>query len=119
MEDGITADLTYTTLTVDWDISESVNFEAILSTWEQDQRQVVDFDGTEFLVTTDDIVQFRENETMEFHLSGNALDGRISWLAGLLHARAESDTAVLSLGNVRVRSREHGPERSSLQHRVR
>src|SRR5690606_23222496 len=23
-----------------------------------------------------------ENETMEFHLSGNALDGRINWLAG-------------------------------------
>jgi iron complex outermembrane receptor protein len=82
MEDGITADLTYTTLTANWDITDNVNFEAILSTWEQDQRQVVDFDGTELLVTTDDIVQYRENDTMEFHLSGNALDGRISWLAG-------------------------------------
>jgi outer membrane receptor protein involved in Fe transport len=82
MEDGITADLEYTTLTASWDIRDNLNFEAILSTWEQDQRQVIDFDGTEFLVTTDDIVQFRENETMEFHLSGSALEGRISWLAG-------------------------------------
>jgi iron complex outermembrane receptor protein len=82
MEDGITADLKYSTLTANWDINDNLNFEAILSKWEQDQRQVIDFDGTEFLVTTDDIVQFRENETLELHLSGSALDGRISWLAG-------------------------------------
>jgi outer membrane receptor protein involved in Fe transport len=82
MEDGITADLKYSTLNARWDITENLNFEAILSQWEQDQRQVIDFDGTEFLVTTDDIVEFRENETVELHLSGTALDGRINWLAG-------------------------------------
>ncbi|HLF11129.1 MAG TPA: TonB-dependent receptor, partial [Gammaproteobacteria bacterium] len=82
MEDGITADLSYSTLNARWDIRENLNFEAILSQWEQDQRQVIDFDGTEFLVTTDDIVQFRENETIELHLSGSALDGRVTWLAG-------------------------------------
>jgi iron complex outermembrane receptor protein len=82
MEDGITADLKYSTLNAKWDITDNLNFEAILSQWEQDQRQVIDFDGTEFLVTTDDIVQFRENETIELHLSGSALDDRITWLAG-------------------------------------
>jgi len=82
MEDGITADLDYTTLTVNWGITDNINFEAILSTWRQDQRQVIDFDGTEFLVTTDDIVQFRKNETSELHLTGEALDGRINWLVG-------------------------------------
>jgi outer membrane receptor protein involved in Fe transport len=82
MEDGITADLEYTTLTADWDITERLNFEAILSTWEQDQRQVIDFDGTEFIVTTDDLVQFRENTTIELHLSGSTENGRFNWLAG-------------------------------------
>ena len=36
MEDGITADLQYTTLTAQWDITDNLNFEAILSNWEQD-----------------------------------------------------------------------------------
>jgi iron complex outermembrane receptor protein len=82
MEDGITADLSYTTLNARWDITDNLNFEALLSQWEQDQRQVIDFDGTEFLVTTDDLVQFRDNQTLELHLAGTALDGRVNWLAG-------------------------------------
>ena len=82
MEDGITADLEYTTLTADWDITDRLKFEAILSTWEQDQRQVIDFDGTEFIVTTDDLVQFRENQTIELHLSGSTENGRFNWIAG-------------------------------------
>jgi outer membrane receptor protein involved in Fe transport len=82
MENGITADLQYTTLTANWDISQNLGLEVIMSDWKQDQRQVIDFDGTEFLVTTDDIVEYRENQTLEIHLSGSAANDRISWLAG-------------------------------------
>jgi outer membrane receptor protein involved in Fe transport len=82
MEDGITADLTYSTVTVDWGITDNLAFKAILSDWEQFQRQVVDFDGTEFLVTTDDIVQSRNNQTIELQLQGSALDDRLTWIAG-------------------------------------
>jgi outer membrane receptor protein involved in Fe transport len=82
MEDGITADLSYSTVTADWDITDNLHFQAILSDWEQFQRQVIDFDGTEFLITTDDIVQQRENQTIELHLSGTAWNERINWLAG-------------------------------------
>ena len=82
MEDGITADLEYSTITADWDITDNLNFLALLSRWEQEQRQVIDFDGTEFLVTTDDLQQFRENETIELHLSGTAWNERINWIAG-------------------------------------
>jgi len=82
MEDGITADLEYATITADWDITDNLNFLALLSSWEQDQRQVIDFDGTEFLVTTDDLQQHRENDTIELHLSGTAWNDRISWIAG-------------------------------------
>ena len=65
-----------------WDITDNLTFEAILSDWHQDQRQVIDFDGTEFLITTDDIPQERENQTIELHLSGSAFDDRLSWIAG-------------------------------------
>ncbi len=82
MQDGITADLKYSTLTAEWDISDKMHFEAILSDWSQFQRQVVDFDGTEFVITTDDIPQQRNNKSMEFHLSGSALHDRINWLGG-------------------------------------
>ncbi|HEX5046142.1 MAG TPA: TonB-dependent receptor [Gammaproteobacteria bacterium] len=82
MEDGITADLQYSTLNLKWGITDRLNFEAILSQWNQDQRQVIDFDGTEFLITTDDIPQVRENKTIELHLSGSTPNGRINWLAG-------------------------------------
>jgi outer membrane receptor protein involved in Fe transport len=82
MEDGITADLEYATITADWDITDNLNFLALLSQWNQDQRQVIDFDGTEFLVTTDDLQQHRENQTIELHLAGTAWNERINWIAG-------------------------------------
>jgi outer membrane receptor protein involved in Fe transport len=82
MEDGIIADLSYSTVTANWDITDNLNFEAILSEWEQLNRQVIDFDGTEFLITTDDLVDLRNNETMEFHLTGSTPNGRISWIGG-------------------------------------
>jgi outer membrane receptor protein involved in Fe transport len=82
MEEGITADLQYTTLTATWRIGDRLRFEAILSDWQQNQRQVIDFDGTEFLITTQDIPQVRDNKTMEFHLLGSALDDKISWIGG-------------------------------------
>jgi iron complex outermembrane receptor protein len=59
-----------------------LQFEAILSRVKQDRRQVVDFDGTEFIFTTDDSNDLYEGDTVELHLSGSALDGRIGWLAG-------------------------------------
>ncbi len=98
MEDGITADLEYATLTADWDITDNLNFEAILSNWEQFQRQVIDFDGTEFLVTTDDLSTERENDTMEFHLSGTALNDRISWLGGYYSLEEATRNRVVRWG---------------------
>ena len=82
MEDGITADLKYSTVTAEWDITDNLTFRGDSLDWEQFQRQVIDFDGTEFLITTDDSSQQRENETMEFHLSGAALERRINWIGG-------------------------------------
>jgi outer membrane receptor protein involved in Fe transport len=89
MEDGITADLQYATVTAEWDITDHMHFEAILSQWNQDQRQVIDFDGTEFLITTDDIPQRRENKTTELHLSGTTPNGRINWLGGYYHLKED------------------------------
>src|SRR5690606_20769086 len=82
MEDGIIADVKYHTLTAGWDITDNLNLEVILSKIEQDRRQVIDFDGTEFIITTDDVRETYDSETIELHLSGSALNDRISWLAG-------------------------------------
>jgi outer membrane receptor protein involved in Fe transport len=82
MEDGITADLNYATITAEYDIGEHMHFQGILANWDQYQRQVIDFDGTEFLITTDDLKQQRENKSIELHLSGSTPNGRINWLAG-------------------------------------
>ncbi|HVY63708.1 MAG TPA: TonB-dependent receptor [Gammaproteobacteria bacterium] len=82
MQDGITADLRYSTLTMDWDINDKLHLQSIMSDWKQHQRQVVDYDGTEFLVTTDDIPQIQHNQSLELHLTGKALNDRINWLAG-------------------------------------
>ena len=82
MEDGITADLRYSSLTMDWDISDKLHFQSILSDWKQHQRQVIDFDGTEFLITTDDIPQIQHNKTIELHLTGKALNDKINWIGG-------------------------------------
>ena len=82
MQDGITANLRYSTLTADWDINDTLHLQTILSDWTQRQRQVVDFDGTEFLITTDDINQIQHNTSAEIHLTGKALHDKINWLAG-------------------------------------
>jgi outer membrane receptor protein involved in Fe transport len=82
MENGITADLNYATVTADWDINDKLHFQAILANWDQYQRQVIDFDGTEFLITTDDLKQQRKNESVELHLTGQTKNGRINWIGG-------------------------------------
>ena len=81
-EDGIRTDLSYYTLTANWRPSNYFNVEAILSTWELDRRQVVDFDGSNFIITTDDIRDKDENTTIEFHFTGEFMDGRANWLVG-------------------------------------
>ena len=88
-------------LRADWDITDNLNFRGDLFDWQQDQRQVVDFDGTEFLITTDDIQQHRENDTIELHLSGAAFNDRISWIAGY-YSLEEDSTPHCSLGHVGV-----------------
>jgi outer membrane receptor protein involved in Fe transport len=98
MEDGITADVEYATVNASWDITDNLNFEAILSNWQQFARQVIDFDGTEFLVTTDDLSTDRENDTMEFHLSGTALNERINWLAGYYSLEERTRTRTVRWG---------------------
>ena len=82
-DDGIQRDLKYYTLTMNWDIGENLNFESITSAWELQRRQSVDYDGTEFVITTDETRAIDNNFTQEFHLSGSNFNDRVTWLAGL------------------------------------
>ena len=90
MEGGIRADLQYYTMTLNWDITDNLALESITSAWELDRRQVIDFDGSEFTITTDDIYNFDENTTQEFHLTGSNFEGRVTWLAGLYYLDQKS-----------------------------
>src|SRR5688572_11762755 len=79
---GVQRDLRYYTLTADWSIGESLGLKAIVSDWEFERSQDADFDGSEFTFTTDTNRSIDENETVEIHLTGSHLDGRLSWLGG-------------------------------------
>ena len=114
MEDGITADLDYATLTADWDINDKLHFQAILASWDQYQRQVIDFDGTEFLITTDDLKQQRKNDSIELHLTGQTKNGRINWLAGYYRLDQSLDFRNTRWGMWEfVRRPNYGPGRAA------
>ena len=81
-ENGVRRDLRYYTLTMEWDISESLSLRSIMSDWELNRQQDVDFDGSEFTFTTDTNRSIDENNTLEIHITGNHLDGRLNWLLG-------------------------------------
>src|SRR5690606_33484453 len=80
--DGVRRDLRYYTLTMEWDISENLSLRSIMSDWELHRQQDVDFDGSEFTFTTDTNRSIDENNTLEIHITGNHLDGRLNWLLG-------------------------------------
>ena len=88
-------------LTARWDITDNLNFEAILSNWEQDQRQVIDFDGTEFLVTTDDLSTARERHDGVPSV-GHGAERAHQLARRLLLARRGDQDPRRSLGHVRV-----------------
>jgi iron complex outermembrane receptor protein len=81
--DGITRDLRYYTLTANWQISDNLSFQSITSQWELLRRQSVDFDGSEFIITTDENRARDNNFTQEFHLTGSNFNDRVNWIAGL------------------------------------
>ena len=89
-EDGIRSDIRYYTMTMNWSPSELFSATAILSDWEMDRRQVIDFDGSDFIITTDDIRNFDENTTMEFRFNGSLFDDRANWLIGYYSLEQES-----------------------------
>jgi iron complex outermembrane recepter protein len=82
-DNGITRDLEYYTLTANWNITDHLSFQSITSTWELQRRQSVDFDGSEFVITTDENRARDNNFTQEFHLTGSNFNDRVNWIAGL------------------------------------
>lgn len=87
---GTTRDLQYATITLDWSVTDNFSIESITSTWEMNQRQVTDFDGSEFTVTTDDYRTRRENFTQEIHFTGDNFNGKLNWIAGFYHLEQKS-----------------------------
>ena len=108
-EDGIQRDLQYYTVTMKWDIGENLSFESISSAWELHRRQTVDFDGSEFIMTTDEGRRIDNNATQEFHLSGSNFNDRVTWLAGLYTLEGEDEGSrrpLVGVGSA-ARTRRH------------
>jgi iron complex outermembrane receptor protein len=89
-DNGIRRDLRYYTMTLNWDITDNLTLESITSSWELNRRQSVDFDGSEFTVTTDEARWLDNNFTQEFHLTGSNFNDRVNWLAGLYTLEEET-----------------------------
>jgi iron complex outermembrane receptor protein len=89
-EGGTTRDLKYSTLTLDWAPTANFSVESITSSWEMDRRQVTDFDGSEFTVTTDDYRSRTTNFTEELRFTGTHFDSRVNWLAGIYYLKQEN-----------------------------
>jgi iron complex outermembrane receptor protein len=87
---GTTRDLQYATLTLQWDVTENFSIESITSGWEMNRRQVTDFDGSEFTVTTDDFYTRQKNFTEEIHFTGSHFNEKLDWLAGLYYLEQDS-----------------------------
>jgi iron complex outermembrane receptor protein len=87
---GTRRDLQYATATLDWSVTDHFRIESISSGWDMDQRQVTDFDGSEFTITTDDYRTRQKNFTEEIHFTGDNLDGKINWLAGIYYLRQKN-----------------------------
>ncbi len=89
--DGGTArDLQYQTVTMDWHPTGHFAIESITSNWKQKLRQVTDFDGSAFTVTTDDYRTLQKNFTEEIHFTGDNFNGHLNWLAGLYYLDQEN-----------------------------
>jgi iron complex outermembrane receptor protein len=84
-EGGTARDLDYQTVTMDWRVTDHFALQSITAQWKQNQRQVTDFDGSEFTITTDDFRTRQENFTEELHFTGDNFKGRLHWLAGLYY----------------------------------
>ena len=80
--DGITRDLKYYTLNAKWDISDNLSLESISSAWEMYRRQSVDFDGSQFVITTDENRAIDKSFTQEIHLTGSNFNDRLNWIGG-------------------------------------
>jgi iron complex outermembrane receptor protein len=83
--DGVKRDLTYTTMTANWQATKNFSIQWITSAWQQVSRNVTDFDGSEFTITTDDYRNRDKNFTEEIHFTGNNVNSRVNWLAGLYY----------------------------------
>jgi len=86
-DDGIFQNTDDYTLTVEWDINENLHLRSITADRNRESRQLTDWDSMEAVLSfTDDRNYDDSLFSQEFHLQGTAMDGRLSWLAGLYYS---------------------------------
>ncbi len=85
-DDGILHKVEDYTLTVEWDINDTLHLRAITADRNRVSRQLTDWDSMEIVILTDDRNYDDSLFSQEFHLTGSALDGRLTFLAGAYYS---------------------------------
>jgi iron complex outermembrane receptor protein len=86
-DDGIFQDTEDYTLMVDWDINDNLHLRSITADRRRESRQLTDWDSMEAVLSFTDDRNYDDNLTsQEIQLQGSAMDGRLSWLAGLYYS---------------------------------
>ncbi len=90
-EDGIFQDTEDYTLTIEWDINDNLHLRSITADRSRQSRQLSDWDSMEAVLSfTDDRNYDDSLFSQEFHLQGDAMDGRLTWLAGMYYSDEEN-----------------------------
>jgi iron complex outermembrane receptor protein len=85
-------------LTVDWQTGDT-SLKSITAYRQVEQLSLADYDGTPYYFYEDEVPLDQNQLSQEFQLSGNALDSRMRWLAGVFYFKEEIDqTNAISLG---------------------
>ena len=84
------ADIVNSTLTVEWDIGDSLTFKSVSNFRDMDHLESRDSDGTPFLIQHFKAIFESEQFSQELQLSGDALSERLQWVVGAYYF--EEDT---------------------------
>jgi iron complex outermembrane receptor protein len=79
------SDTLLTTMTIDWEINDHWSLRSLTSHTRFEDRNITDFDASEFTFTTLASNSDGQATTQEFHLRGDHLGGRLQTLFGVWH----------------------------------
>ena len=84
-------------LTLNWDISDSLQFKSVTGIRDMEERAIQNWSDTLFFAT--DVDWNTDAVSQEFQLSGNSPENQLQWIAGLYYFKEEGDKAEQQFTN--------------------